>query len=145
MYLISQKESNPYIDKVIDLSDLKDDTLLVFESRHVIECCQILFGCLYVLESVGVVKTSTNFIINRLTDSILSKPLFYKDFISQLSIIADQTIKIDSNNKDLDQIFKNFKYILDNIWFIPYSGIDELAEDAIKEFKKQYAGDDKNE
>lgn len=144
MYLIAQKDSKPIIDKIVDKTDLRGDTLLVFESRHVVECCQILCGCLHILESTHLVKHSRNFIINRIIGTLLTRPLFHRDLLTQLNIIATQTI-INSSNEDVKQIFQNFKYILDNIWFVPYGEIDELVKTALEEFKNKYIGDDKNE
>ena len=139
MYLISQKDIKPCMDEIVDKTDLKGDTLLVFESRHVVECCQILFGCLHVLNSVKIIKHSSVFIINRIISTLLTKPLLYKDMLLELNVIATQSI-INSDNEDVKQVFKNFKYILDNIWFIPYGEIDELIKKAIKEFEDKYNG-----
>ena len=144
MYLIAQKDVKPCIDKVVDKTDLKGDTLLVFESRHVVECCQIIFGCLHVLDSVKVTTHSPNFIINRIIGTLLTRPLFHRDMLKQINVIAVDTI-INSNNEEIKQVFQNFKYILENIWFVPYGEIDELVKTAINEYKDELTGDDKNE
>jgi hypothetical protein len=44
-----------------------------------------------------------------------------------------------------DTIVDRFKHIMNNIWFIPYGKIDEMAKEAIDEFKKHCEDGDSNE
>ena len=136
MYLMTIPNVKEYIDNIMDKSDVTNDTLLVFEARHVIECCQIMYGCLYALESIRAVQVNKRWVINRLLSTLLIRPMFYNDVLTEFSIIASDAIKNDGS-KPMQVAFSNFKYVLENIWFIPYSDIDKVAEEAIKEFQNK--------
>ena len=56
MYLATAPNIQSYLKNLLDLADVEDNTLLVFESRHVIECCQIIYGMLNILNGVGMYK-----------------------------------------------------------------------------------------
>jgi hypothetical protein len=143
MYLITMNNVESYIDEAADYEDLEDNTLLVFESRHVVECCQIIYGCLNILAGVGMFNLSYETFINEIIDTTLSKPSFYKTVINELVNIADNLIRVDESNES-KLIFNKFTHIIKNIWFVPYGRIDEMATEAIEEFKKQ-GGVDSNE
>lgn len=143
-YLISMDDIKSYIDKIIDRNNVDDNTLLVFESRHVIECCQIIYGVLSMIDNINnSVKFSYRFIIERIINDLLTKPLYYDDAIKKMDAIAYESININ-NNDNSAELAGRFMYILRNVWFIPYGKIDEMAAEAIKEFKK-FTGDDNNE
>lgn len=146
MYLMTMQDSKSYIDESADYTDLNNDTLLVFESRHVVECCQIICGCLNVLAGIGLYTMAYEYFINRVLDTLLTRPLFYEKAMEELSFIVNDIFNISNyNNSDKEKIYEKFKYILQNIWFIPYGKIDEIAEEAIKEFKEQCKDGDNNE
>jgi predicted nucleic-acid-binding protein len=140
MYLMAMPSTEEYLKNKADFKDLTEDTLLSFEHRHVVECCQILYGSMNILENINLLKHSSKFIINRIISSLLTRPLFYKDALQELDIIANQAFNL---NQDSEKIYKNFKYIIDNIWFVPYGLIDEMINEAIEEFNKTHG--DNNE
>ena len=144
MHLVTMKNVKSYLDKIADRRELKDDTLLVFESRHVIECCQIIVGCLVALESIGFVRISTQKIIEKIIEALLSKPSFYSKVSIELDNIVIDSLKLN-RAKDEDKIFDNFKCIMQNIWFVPYGKIDEIANEAMKEFEARTKGGESNE
>jgi len=144
MYLITMENVIPYLDKVADYTDLNNDTLLVFESRHVIECCQIIYGCLSILDKMNMLKYSIRFIINKIIESLLTKPSFNDVISDNLHYIAIDCINV-REIKNRDVIVNNLEYILKTIWFIPYGRIDEIAKEAIDEFKKQCGEGGNNE
>ena len=136
MYLITKEDgSKKYLDKFVDKSEINNDTLLVFESRHVIECCQIIYGILNVLKGIGMYRLDYKTFINEVIDTTLSKPSYYTTVINELINIANNCIHADDSRKAA-VIYDNFEYILKNIWFVPYGQIDAMAEEAIEEFKK---------
>lgn len=136
MYLITKGDNTvEYLNKIADKTDLNGNTLLVFESRHVIECCQIIYGMLNVLSGIAMYNLSYETFINEVIDTLLAKPSFYKTVINEITNIVDNLIRID-NTKESSLIFSNFLYIMRNIWFVPYGQIDEMAKEAIAEFEK---------
>ena len=143
MFLISLSDVNTYLEKFADHDDLNEDTLLVFESRHVIECCQIIYGCLHILQDINALVYSNNFIINDIIKTLLTTPIVYKKALTELNRIARSSVKRDGSENS-KKVYEALKYILQNIWFVPYNNIDEIANEAIEEFKKRYNGDDTN-
>lgn len=144
MYLVTMVDMENYLNKIIDDSEINKDTLLVFESRHVIECCQIIYGCLNMLKSLDMYRTEYKVFINEVIDTLLSRPSFYKNIINELTNITHNLININTDKtKEASLIYKKFLYIMQNIWFIPYGEIDEMAKEAIEEFKK-HCGEGEN-
>ena len=142
MYLISMKDVETYLDKAADYADLNNDTLLVFESRHVIECCQIIFGCLKMFEPLGVLRINIRTIINKIIETLLTKPSFNDTISDELHNIVIDSL---NNEKITDTVMNSLDYIVKTIWFVPYGKIDEMAKEAIEEFKKQYEEGGNNE
>jgi len=144
MYLMTLPNVKSYIDKVKDTEDLTNDTLLSFENRHVIECCQIIYGSLYALEGINAIQVSKLWVINRILSSLLLRPMFYKDVVVELGNISRDTVK-SGNSEEIKIVYNNLKYVIENIWFIPYGTIDEIAKEAIQEFEKRYGDNSSNE
>ena len=133
MYLITIEDPKTYLDKIVDHTNLKPNTLLVFESRHVIECCQIIYGCLNVLKGINVFYKKYEDFINDIITELLTKPIFYYMLAERMN---DILIRYIDTYEETLEIRKKFIYILKNIWFVPYGQIDEIAKEAIEEFKK---------
>ena len=144
MYLITMKDVESYLDKFVDHSDLNEDTLLVFESRHVVECCQIIYGCLNILKGIGMVKKEYKLIIGDIIKKSLSFPTFYSTFKKSMLDVNFTAIE-NSDYEEWKIVYKKFVYILQNIWFVPYGKIDEMAKEAIEEFKKHCEEGENNE
>ena len=147
MYLITMEDAKSYIDKAADEADLNDDTLLVFESRHVVECCQIIYGCISILKGINLIRYNQNIIINHITNALLPAPLFYSNMVTEIDYIIDSCIDaVAFNNYDNgEKILESFNHIMKNIWFVPYGKIDEMAKEAIEEFKKNTKDGENNE
>ena len=138
MYLLTLKDPISYIDKIVDFEEVNDDTLLFFEPRHVVECCQVIYGCLSVLDNMHLLKYSINYCIENIIKSLLTRPIFYKDFLNAVSV--KWLHEYDSESAKL--VDKFFSHIMKNIWFVSYNDIDNMAHQAIEDFKKN---SDKNE
>lgn len=137
MYLITKEDNTKeYLDKYTDKEDINNDTLLVFESRHVIECCQIIYGILNVLKNIGMYRLDYKTFINEILDTTLTKPSYYTTVMNELANITNNCIHTDGSKKAA-VIYDNFEYILKNIWFVPYGQIDAMGEEAMEEFKKR--------
>lgn len=151
MYLITMENLEEYLDKVVDKADLNDNTLLVFESRHVVECCQIIYGCLNILKSINMINERYyrngyiyEVIIESVIDKLLSRPIFYYDLVYKMNTVVNSYIKSD-HSKESEKIYKKLLYIMRNIWFVPYGQIDEMANEAIEEFKKHCEDNENDE
>lgn len=144
MYLITMPDVKTYLTEKNDLENLNNDTLLVFESRHVVECSLIIYGCLYLLHNANAIQFSIKYIIDRYIKILLSRPKFYDEIIREIGMLARSSIRRDGS-KNSKKIHDDLEYIMKNIIFVPYAKIDEIGEEAIKEFKEKYDGDDKNE
>ena len=138
-YLATVPDIKSYLGKMLDLDGINSDTLLVFESRHVIECCQIIYGYLYVVDVLKLSKYSSTFIIDKIINTLLKTPLFYSKMIIEMSELATSCIISSSDNGK--KILETFKYIMENIWFLPYGEIDKIAKECIEEFKTQKGGE----
>lgn len=137
MYLITKTNMQSYLSNFVDKTDVDYNTLLVFESRHVTECCQIIYGILYILNNFELIKFSSEFIINKIIEITLSRPLFHSKFTTDMNHFA---LSCFYNKQNIEKFIGNFVYIMENIWFVPYGQIDEMAKEAIKEFKKYEEG-----
>lgn len=147
MYLIAMNDMETYLKKLVDLSDTSDNTLLVFESRHVIECCQIIYGCMDILNTINFFDKkyySSRAVIGNIVKILLSKPIYYNDAMEALEdsvtfIIA--TYSDSPNTKEYEKMRKKYLYLIKNIWFIPYAHIDNIAADAKKYFEESNNGE----
>ena len=147
MYLITMGDNTElYLDKMADYTDLNDDTLLVFESRHVVECCQIIYGCLNILKNVNMYRMDYKVFIDQIIDTLLSRPIFYKKMIKELEYITHSCIDINTDRvENPTLVHRKFLHIMKNIWFVPYGKIDEMAKSAIEEFEKYTKVGENNE
>lgn len=136
MYLLTIKDVCNKIHEYTDMGDINDDTLLVFEYKHVVECCQIIYG---VLQSVKIKNCKK--VIDRILEEFLTRPFFYSELEEKLDdIFSDYTMFFTA---DLHAVFNS---IINNIWFIPYGILDNLSNEALEEFKKMSSiEEDKNE
>ena len=141
MYLITKPSTEDYLKDKADFKDLTENTLLSFEHRHVVDCCQILYGAMNILENLKILKFSTEFVIDSIITALLTRPLFYKNALQELNIITTRAFNLDNKYVDSEKIYKNFKYLMNNIWFVPYGLIDEMINEAIEDFKM--CGDNK--
>lgn len=144
MYLVVMEDPKSYLNKIVDKKDLNDNTLLVFQSRHVVECCQIIYGCIRILDGVKMAKVSAEYVINKLITALLTTPIFYYSFTLEIGNIINAAVINPKSDVEI-ATYNKFKSIMENIWFVPYAGIDNIAKEAIEEFKKECENGDKNE
>lgn len=122
-----------------DLSDLHDSTFLYSDRKNIIEKIQIIDGSLTLLNSNNVIGYYLFIIESFLKDGIDGCTYrFLKDKVNKLI----DRLNIDDTKYGL--IKNNLKYILENIWFMPYSEYDKL-KDKIREELKQAEETKKNE
>lgn len=136
MYLLTMENVSEKIHEYTDKDDIDDNTLLVFEYKHVVECCQIIFG---VLQSVRIKNYKS--IVDRILEEFLTRPFFYSELEEKLDgIFSDYTMFLSP------ELHVAFNAIINNIWFIPYGILDNLSNEAVEEFKKMSSiKEDKNE
>lgn len=137
MYLVTNPDVDSILEKRVNKSDINDDTLLVFESRHLTECCSIIYGAVKLIYQTDHNRDLTRSVIEELFDA-LHKPIFYNRF----KMCIDDVIKKVGWKFEKGYPAYNLKIIIENIWFISYSDIDELTNDAIKEIKENSGGEE---
>jgi hypothetical protein len=133
MYILGQLDPKPMIKEAADLSDLTDDTILFFNDRHKSEVCQIIYGMLSILKEQG--KIDTNGAIEFVSFIVSLSPCTYKVLKDTVEDLVRRNISGVS-----DLILTNILYAIDNIWFVPYNKIDEMAQEAINEFQTAMNG-----
>lgn len=145
MYMMSMNAKD-LLDGMPDKTDLNDGTRLFFEPKHVAEIAQLFNGIckLFIANSLITEDLAEAIITDIIRIPLRSQGETYKSFKSLIeSNLTYGFGKALSNNKKL---YDNFLYILNNIWFIPYNKIDEIAQFAINEYSKYGNKDgDKNE
>lgn len=137
-YLLSLHNTEAFLKDKIDKENIKDNSLLVFESRHIIECCQIIYGSINLMNEYTSIHFDANEIIDKIINALLTHPKRYNMVEKELKEIFNYYFKnfdSASDNKALNNILSNFSYIMLNIWFITYAKIDEIGNIAVEEFK----------
>ena len=134
MYLMTMDNIEEKIHDFVDMEGINDNTLLVFEYKHVVECCQVLYG---VFEATKINNYTA--IINKILEEFLTRPFFYYDFESKIyNIFSDYELFMD------DKLKKVFDTIVNYIWFIPYGTLDELSREGLEEFQNRVFGNGEN-
>ena len=96
------------------------------------------------LEGIKMTKVSPEYIIDKIISALLTKPIFYNKFSSEMDFIITSCL-LTPVPDDKIIISKKFKYIMENIWFVPYGSIDNIAKEAIEEYKKELDKGENNE
>jgi hypothetical protein len=143
MYLMTKENVLEYMENLIGDVNLKDDSILVFEPRHVMECCQILYACLVLLKARKCNIDIDN-IIDRVIKLTLSHPIRYKYFMQELYKIYDDIKPSDSNDHTALEC-SVFSIILIKVWFLSYANIDAIGKEGLDEFTNNEKGNTKNE
>lgn len=112
-----------------DLSDLHDDTYLFIDNRTLVEYTQVIDGCLQLLVNNKIIVNAQRnvIILGLLNMDIITFRDLKEEIVSGIMDIIDK-------DED-DAVIYNIKYIITNIWFLPYTEIDILCEKALQEFK----------
>jgi len=132
MYLLLSHNIDDVLNKYMDKPSIKDMTLMIFESRHIVECCQVIAGALYVYtnENTDFVKK----IVKHILLSLLTcSAMFPDDFDAKLNEIVDMC-----NNPLNDKLLNdNLKKIILNIWFVPYTNLDAIGKEGFEEYERE--------
>lgn len=124
----ADKIKNALEPKIV-IDDMTDDSLLIFDKRHIYEVCLILNA---VLDGFKKNKYIINKDLIKKIFNITSECITYAEFKSII-------LKLISEYKDTlpEPIYNNFKIMMGYIWFIPYNGFIEIYTDAEKLYKKE--------
>lgn len=146
MYLITLNNTRDFMKSYIKKPNANDNSILVFESRHVSECIQILYGVFCPLISMQIYEEP--FIRELLVNTmqyLLKYPHTYAEFKNKLKEITEKIHKETSDNEDYERVINNLYYIINNIWYISYYDIDQILEKATEEYKKSSEENKPNE
>lgn len=118
------------ISKYVSLEDISNDSIILFDKRHIIELAQMYYGYFRIItfnNNDELCKSCTEKIIKK-----LYLPIKFKDLYSYMDAICLDYTKYDTNViKDKIQLINK------TIWFIPYSKIDELILEAVDIYEKE--------
>ena len=138
MFLLSEDGAMELLSEAVDKSNVNKNTYLFFESTHVVECCQILIGAFIALNdnpSIDKEFDYNDYLIDPIMKNLLhGSPIRYKDLKSILNNACSDALNYIKENADT--IYRDYLYLLNNIWFVPYGKIDDLNKIAIKEYSK---------
>lgn len=126
-------------DMKCDLEDLDNMTLLFINSRTILECTKIIDGALKVMVNNKIISPSIrNRVIDGLCSGIGNGIIRYHALKSltnnAIGDIAHSMENLEVSEKVIDIINNKFKYIIDNVWFLPYNEIDNI----LKSVKEEY-------
>ena len=135
-WMIIDDNSVEKIKEKADLRDLNDYTFLFFTNQHIIELGGIVYGILSLLKTSGEL-TQENVMIGtwKYMGFLKELPTYkdYKDFIDYVAL--SNTFGLKKNSR-LDKLYHKVADILLYLPFISYNDIDEFAQSAINNFKK---------
>ena len=121
-----------------DLADLKPTTLINIERFHLIECMYMIIGATYAASLLIKSKNRKHLTIEDFCDKFF---IYFKDgLVKYKKLLYDAEgypySIFNLNYKDeekLDIILERLTTICKNIWFLPYSEIEEMKEKISKE------------
>ena len=121
-------------DKVgYDTDDLNSDTLVMIDTRHMMECLMIISGALFCIKKYIVHSNDSHFIYNdfilQIRDVVCKGVVRY----NEITKVATSICNDFSSNGLAGQIKEGLFRIIADIWFLPYSEIDKRKEKIEKE------------
>jgi len=125
MFLIADEKLDDHIKEFVDKDKLNDNTMLFFQPRHLIEIFGIIYG---VLSSIGIKPEMIYKFIKNINKDI-ADGCFYLDYKSS---IRSNLIPLCIPPDMLEKIC----FIFNEVIFIPYDKIDQLARMGVDLFKK---------
>ena len=116
-------------DKIgYDTDDLRSDTLVMIDSRHMMECLIIISGALFGIKKYIAHNNDVHFIYNdfllQIRDVVCKGVVRY----DEITKVATSICSDFSSNGLAEQPQKALYRIIADIWFLPYSKIDERKE-----------------
>ena len=139
MIIEDRNEADKVLSEVADKNDVNNDTILIFNQRHIIELSNMLYGILSLYKEQ-----------KKITDTgILSFIREYIDFVDDMHTYEEYMVKIremmdryfpNGSNISIDLLERTYIVLRDMI-FIPYAKIDDLAETFVKIYKEEYTND----
>lgn len=111
-----------------EMEGINDKSLLLFDRRHVYEVCGIINGILEYFESA--VWISDRSMISELFN-LTSKCMTYAEFKSSIMAIVSRFKPVLPY-----PVYESFRIVMQYIWFIPYSGMNELYTEATEAYNK---------
>lgn len=130
MYLISSDNYKEIINNKIDANNITYNTILFFEQRHLFDIGSILLGMFYSIKYSNTEDIDPESIVCMLLNIISNKYNTYRTIKNYIYDISQSLIK-------KTELRERVMYILENIWFIGYDGIDSLMQEAVDVYNKE--------
>ena len=127
---IDFEELQDKVSKYVDFEGISNDSILLFDKRHIIELAQMYYGYFRI-----ITNGSNDELCKKRTEKIIKKlynPISFIDLYSYMNAICLNDIGYCT-----DVIKDKVSFINKVIWFIPYSKIDELILEAIDIYEKE--------
>ena len=125
MFLMTDEKLDDHLKEFTDKSNLNDDTILFFQPRHLIEMYGVIHGMLTVLG----VKTENIFKFIKEINADISNGCRYKEYKES---VRYNLLPLSIGPGVIDKVC----FIMNEMIFIPYDKIDQLARMGVDEFKK---------
>lgn len=124
--------------------NVKNNSILFFDRHHIIELITIIGGA---LDTPAFINANND--VSYIEDILIKIANFissihtYKELIDYINNLINNNIHNVYRSIDT-KVIERLRAILYDIWFIPYSKLDNIAREAIDQYKKEM-GDNNNE
>ena len=136
-------ESKEYIKENADLENVNDDTILFFTNQHILELAGFIYGIHYLFISTNLLKAEDSLqCIRKIMNMCNSCPTYkmLKDLIKECTTLYFNKAAMNASDP---RIIDHYYFIMDNVWFLSYSNLDDMTKTVIKEYNK--ASENKSE
>ena len=148
LYLLVTQNREFFKDVETFKSKINDDDIIIIDNNQLVTCIGAIDGMYSLIDGTIITQSYVrDRMVNFLLDNIGNRPMKYSTFKEYISTVKIGYFRdyIDENcNLDADTInnIENYiLYVIDNIWYLPYSVLDGIANESIRKFK----GENKNE
>ena len=132
MFLMTDEKLDDHLKEFTDKSRLNENTMLFFQPRHLIE----LYGVIHGIFTVLGVKPENIFKFIKAVNSDIANGCTYKDYKESIRYNL-----LPLNIGAIDKVC----FIMNEMIFIPYDKIDQLARMGVDLFKKMAKEVENNE
>lgn len=125
------KEITDTLKAIVTIDKLNNDSVLFFTDRHLMELTAVLYGMFTPVILYG--QMAERQILIRIIELInkIKNPIMYIDFKQ----IIDKWLTALKLTDGMEEVFcVLFKPVLEYIWFVPYSGLDKIMNQAKEKY-----------
>ena len=120
-------------DLKYDLKDLMPNTIVMIDTRHLVECALMIAGGIFCVSKVLNMDCDIHNDIWQVMSRINNNLAKYDDLDIAAKIIANKYARMANTTIENNKILNKLYYTIKNIWFLPYGEIDKIKEQIKKE------------